>query len=68
MSSFRREAVFIVCQANLARLGREQPKSGRSALKGGAGKSVGLEGAGRSLGVEPQWPTATLFHAETPQN
>jgi hypothetical protein len=34
MSSFRREADFMVYQANPARLGREQPKSGRSALKG----------------------------------
>jgi hypothetical protein len=34
MRSFRREADFMVHQANPARLGREQPKSGRSALKG----------------------------------
>jgi len=34
LSGFRREAVFNVCQAKLARPGREQPKLGRSALKG----------------------------------
>jgi hypothetical protein len=34
LSSFRRGAVFSVYQANPARPGREQPKSGRSALKG----------------------------------
>jgi hypothetical protein len=34
VGGFRREAVFMVCQANLARLGREQPKFGRLALKG----------------------------------
>jgi hypothetical protein len=34
LSSFRRETVFNVDQVNPARPGREQPKSGRSALKG----------------------------------
>jgi len=32
--ALRREGCYRVCQANLARPGREQPKPGRSALRG----------------------------------